>query len=784
MNISKKSSRVVSFFLALSLVVFIALSPTVSEATGKVGLNGPVKSSRVVLIIAPFLTWADITPQTTPHIFQAAQTGAIGDINARSLTREYDGMPSIAEGALTISSGSSALVNRSAYSAFNVNESFEFGNAGDAYTRMFGKKSADAGIVYLGLPRIITANADNSFKVVPGALGSAIQQAGGSTAAIGNSDLGYASNAVRRVRPAAIAAMNEGGTVEFGTVSEDMLTQDLFAPYGVRTDVDAISQQLAKVAGEMDSAKPGLIVVDSGDLYRAHDYASNVTENVAKIQWDDALKSLDDMYARAQKQYPNDTVILAAQVSSDPKTDKAGFGPIIISDMASGVLESASTQRPGLVTNLDLTSTILDILKVKQPVEVIGTPMQSTSHFSIRLFERAENTVANRFDLLKKMNATALAVENNRGIVLNIFIIFTVLILVIGAIVIIRAPEHWSESSVKAVSRALRLLILAVLCVPVSSWLMFLVYRWPSTPLQVTAQFLIVALALWVVTVLFFRRFGPRVPVIFLGSVTSFVIIADQLIGAPASFTSFFGYSPIAAARFYGIGNEGAAVLFGAVIITIVMALDQWPHTRFVGAMKKWGIPLIGFIVMFVSASPMLGANVGVAIWATAGFVLLWILANDKKITWKYVALIVALVVFVVGAFILVDKFGGGQETHLARSVDSAEQGGIVQLWDIVVRKIETNIRVLTHTNFVWILLAVIGYLGLMRWRPSGDFAETLRRNPRFADGMTAILIAGAVAYFSEDSGVVLPALMVLYLGCGIVWLMLDGIKGVSRRVR
>jgi len=782
MNISKKSSRAVSIFLTLSLVACMLVSPTSSGALQKAGLDAPVKSSRVVLVIAPFLTWADITLQTTPHIFQAAQTGAIGDINARSRAKEDNGMPSIVEGALTLSSGSWALVDSSAYSAFNVNENFELGKAGDAYARIMGKKAVHGGIVYLGLPRTIAANADNSFKVVPGAMGSAIEKSGGSTAAIGNSDLGYATDAERTVRPAAIAAMNEDGAVEFGAVSENMLKRDLSAPYGVSTDVDAISAQLAQVSSKMDPAKPGLIVVDSGDLYRAHNYAENATEDAAKAQWDAALKSLDDVYARAQEQYPNDTVILAAQAAKDPVTDKEGFGPIIVSNMAPGVLESASTQRSGLVTNLDLTATILDILGVKQPVEALGSPIQSTSQFSIQLLGHAENTVADRFDLLKKMNATALAVENNRITVLNIFIIFTVMILVLGAIVIIRAPKHWRESSIKVVRRALRLLISAVLCVPVSSWLMFLVYRWPSTPLQVTSQFVAVAVALWLLTVVLVRHLGSRVPLIFLGAVTSVVIVVDQLLGAPASFTSFFGYSPIAAARFYGIGNEGAAVLFGAAIITIVMALDQWPHARFAEPMRKWGIPIIGFIVMFVSAAPMLGANVGVAIWATVGFALLWILANDKKITWKYVVLIVALVVLVVGSFILVDKFGGGQETHLARSVDSAQQGGVIQLWDIVVRKVETNVRVLTHTNLVWILLAVIGYLGLMRWRPTGDFADTLRRNPRFADGMTAILIAGAVAYLSEDSGVVLPALMVLYLGCGIVWLMLDEIKGESKR--
>jgi len=60
-----------------------------------------------------------------------------------------------------------------------------------------------------------------------------------------------------------------------------------------------------------------------------------------------------------------------------------------------------------------------------------------------------------------------------------------------------------------------------------------------------------------------------------------------------------------------------------------------------------------------------------------------------------------------------------------------------------------------------------------MRWRPQGDFAGTLSDNPNFADAITVSLVAGLVAYFSEDSGIVIPALEVFYVGVGIVWLML-----------
>ena len=276
------------------------------------------------------------------------------------------------------------------------------------------------------------------------------------------------------------------------------------------------------------------------------------------------------------------------------------------------------------------------------------------------------------------------------------------------------------------------------------------------------------------------RFFGLRVPLIFMAALTTAVIIVDQLLGAPASFASVFGYSPIMAFRFYGMGNEGAAVLFGAVVMGIVLTLDQWPDARWSGALRKLGVPVIGLGVLVASAAPTLGANVGVVAWGTVGFVVLWALLNDQPLlSWKTVLLVVLVTVLTLAAFIALDRFSPGQETHLSRSIGSAEQGGLVELWDIVVRKAQTNLRVLTATSFAYIFIAVVAYLAFMRWRPTPDFAATLRANPYFSQGMVTILIAGVAAYFTEDSGIVLPALMVLYLGCTIVWLMLARLRGL-----
>ncbi len=181
-----------------------------------------------------------------------------------------------------------------------------------------------------------------------------------------------------------------------------------------------------------------------------------------------------------------------------------------------------------------------------------------------------------------------------------------------------------------------------------------------------------------------------------------------------------------------------------------------------------------------VAALPSLGANAGVAVWATMGFILLWFLLNSKKFNGKVILIMVAAVIVVVGAFIAVDLLGPGSESHLGRLVTDIMRGGFGQLWTMVARKLATNFRVFGRTNWVYILLAVIIYLLYMRVRPSGDFAAMLKKNPAFGQMMITILVTGILAFCTEDSGIVLPALMVISLGIAIVWLMLNNTTGIE----
>lgn len=730
--------------------------------------DGP---QRVVLVMAPYLTWEDVTASSTPTLYALSGTSAVGDINARSRDREPGEPSSPLEGALTISAGAWAIPSYSAAAAYNVEERFEVGTAAEAFRRTTGAQVGGSKIVFLGMPVNVRKNEALSFQAELGTLGQSIEDAGGVTAAIGNSDVGYVTGEQRKVRPAALAAMNSVGLVALGDVSSRVLREDPGAPFGIETDTDAFARVLIDVeARTRDSAAPALIVLDAGDAYRATKFESQVTPEIAETHRQKALGTLDRIVALAMERFPDDVLIVASQSTGDALAGRMeGFGPIIVSaDGWQGYLSSSSTQREGIVTNLDLTATILYALGLERPVQVLGNEMTVSP---------APASADARIEELTRKNRTAIAVDSARAGVVNTFVVLSVVALLFSSVVLVRS-RYWPERVTRRWVLVLRLVLLLALAVPVSSWLMFTWMPWPGTTAEGVLGLLATIAVIWAGLVALMRFTPSRVPVAAGALLTAGVLLVDQFLGSPASFTGYFGYSPLLAWRFYGMGNEAAAILFGASVVGLALIFDEWPDAKWMRWVKRFGLPLFGAIAVFTAAAPFLGANVGVAIWGTVGFVLATILMNGRHVTFRTVVWMGIAVVAVIGVFALIDLYGGGEQTHLARALASADAGGLSELWKIVARKAETNMRVLTHTRWTWILIAVVAFLAFMRWRPQGDFAATLEVNRDFADAITVSLVAGLVAYFTEDSGIVIPALEVFYVGIALAWLMLARAPG------
>lgn len=755
----------VTTYLATALFV---LAVTVLPAMA--GQSTPAPVRRVVLVLAPYLRWSDVTT-ATPNITAIAEEGAVANLNVRNRNRAATFPATSEQGALTFSSGAWSAMDSSAPSAYTVGEEYNQGTAAEAFTRLTGMPPSGADIVFLGLPRVLRQSAaNNSLDVVPGTLGGEIVAAGGATAAIGNGDPGRDTRAIWRSRAAAIAAMDYDGLVRYGDISGRMLRDDITEPFGVASDVERIMAAYHDAEASIaETDGPGLIVVDPGDLSRA----AAIEGITAQPEWERqrarAVAALDDVVGRIDATLPEDAVLMiASPVEIEAIGVVTHLAPVIVSGPGMrGRLSSSSTQRTGLVTNLDIAATILRMLGIERPVQVLGNPMVA---------DGTDASLDARIAGLSASDATAVAVDAAKPAVVNGFIGVTLAILVASTLVLLRA-HRWSREVAVRSAWVFRAALLGILSVPPATLLMFVVAPDPSTPASAVFTLAMCTVALWALALLL-KRFAPmRVPVAASSLLMTVLLLLDQALGAPWSFTSFLGYSPLLAARYYGIGNEGAALLFGSSLVGVALLLDEWPDSRYTQFVRRWGLPFLGATVVGACAAPFLGANVGVVAWGVIGYAVAWALMNGYRVSWKLMGFAVIIIIVLVGAFSMIDLKGGSSQTHLGRAWLSADQGGPGALWTIVERKAETNLRVLTRTNWSFVLIGVLAFLGFMRWRPQGDFAAALDDNPHFSAAMAACLIGGLAAYFTEDSGIVIPALIMVYLAAGVLYLMLDRLR-------
>jgi len=747
--------------MAVLVVVTAVFLGQVHQVTAEEGAS----VSRVVVVLAPTLRWDDLEPSVAPQILEAAKSGAVGNINLRSRAPGATSGGSV-EGALTFSSGAWAVSDPVAATAYSVDEFYEGGSAAEAYERMTGVSAAGHRVVYLGMPRAQRLNAaDRGQNIVVGGLGQAIIEAGGATAAVGTSDTGYQVRGLRQSRPAALIAMDADGRVRFGDVSPNLLANDPDKPFGYSTDLEVLEQDIIAALRDLDTAGgPGLLVVDPGDLQRAVDFAPDVTEHVAEEHRREAVAALDQVVGMVRRELEKGgTLVVVPQVATQPSGTPQGLAPVVVEGPGwSGLLTSSSTQREGLVTNLDVPATVLAELGVDVPVQVVGNPMRPA----------AIGSDAARIQLLRDMNAMAVAIEGAKWSVINAFIAGSTLLFVVCALVLVRA-HRWTRRTVRRMVAAGSSAILLSLAIPAASWLMFAFDPRPTSMVAGLGWFALATALVWAVAMGLRLLAGARVPYAFITLVTAGVLLVDQWLGAPWSFTAYLGYSPLLGARYYGIGNEGAAILVAAVLIGTAFLLDEYEGVPLARHARAWGLPVVGLTVTVACAAPFWGANVGVVAWGVVAFGAAWALMNGVRFSWRLLVWGLVVIALFVAVFSYIDLTAGDGQTHLGRAWESAREGGVVELWTIVVRKAQTNLRVLTRTNWTYLLIVVLVLLGFMRWRPWGEFARALEENRRFSDAMAACLIGGLAAYFTEDSGIVIPALMMVYVGSGILYLML-----------
>jgi hypothetical protein len=260
----------------------------------------------------------------------------------------------------------------------------------------------------------------------------------------------------------------------------------------------------------------------------------------------------------------------------------------------------------------------------------------------------------------------------------------------------------------------------------------------------------------------------------FLLIVTFLVILADQLLGGPLTLTGYLNYQANQGVRYYGLGNEAAALLFGSWMTFSGLAVNRYPNARPTAPFKRWGFALISGLIIVICVIPQIGASFGVLVWGTVGCFLAWWLFSERPLRLSFIAIVLAASML-LGMGVLMADLALNPFSHLA-NMDSYVQGGPLSLflgvfteigaysWATVVYS-----PVLTLVFIVTVLLLLV--LALVK---PGSYKEFWARNRGFRAVYTAGLAIMILMCFLEDSGIFMPALYMAYLLPGFIWLVCD----------
>jgi hypothetical protein len=714
------------------------------EASSEPLVDRPV--DKVVLFGIPRLSLDDVGQGDTPNLDRLMDTKTMSAMSVRT----FEGRPSSAEGYTALGAGARLRGRVAGGQAYAADAPLEGGTAKDATQRRTGQ-AAPGEVVVVGGAAMIRLNSGRNLPSEPGLLGEALHAAGKRTAVVGNADNpGSRDGAAPPVfRPAALAVMDSALSVDVGAVSRaDMLRRDPTAPFGYRFDPGKVMAATERAMAEAD-----VVVVDPGDLDRANAWRRQALDRAGEATWRAAVRRTDAMLGRIEAALPVGTLLLV--VAPSPPSDGWHLMPTVATGagLEPGGLHSPSTRRTGVVTITDVAPTVLDALGLDVPSDMIGQAFRRTAE--------------------RPALGDLRTIDRDAGYRERIAYPTTLTFIVVQAIVYfgtIFILSRWGR--VGRLAPALRWLVLGIAAFPLASFLLRAV---PDVPeLGGAGVLVLLAIDALLVTLALRARRHPLSPLAWILGLTALVIMVDTATGVRLQTSSLLGYSLHIAARFYGLGNAAFAVL--AVCSLLAVAI----HVQYAPRRREALVLAAGFlgVVIVVDGAPSLGDDVGGILTLVPAFGLTMLVMWGRRVSWKWVAgfavLTVALLLVATGVDLLRPE---ESRSHLGRLASDVDDSGIEVFLTTAARKLSTNIRILGTSIWTWMVPIIAGLtIFLLFWQRR--WAALLPARSPLRAGAVGALATALLGFATNDSGVIVTALVFVYVGPYIVLLALEHDRG------
>lgn len=385
---------------------------------------------------------------------------------------------------------------------------------------------------------------------------------------------------------------------------------------------------------------------------------------------------------------------LRAFIASGP-----GFEP--------GSLSSATTRTPGLLQITDLAPGILDVLDVDSPraVGFDSTPTDGDPQQRID-------------DLVAEAQKSTTIHQNLSTFSITLDVIFYVLFIAC-AVLLNRSilGRRGGATLAPHLHRFLGWVSLGVAALPMGAFLAGLLpwSRMADPGLGLFLSVIGTAAVLFAFALIppWGRTWRGRVGA--LAGANLLILATDLATGSHLQANSLLGYNPIVGGRYYGLGNQGAAIFVVSLFIFLGLMVS-WLRAR--GHRKAVIIVpvVVGLAAVFVSGNPSWGAKFGGTIAILAGLMVLLALLSKIRLTLLRLALIgLSSLAVLIGIAFLDWLRPAGTRSHFGTFFDQIVTGEALQ---VVGRKLGANLHIIQVNPALAIVtpLAAIAILIFLRY--------------------------------------------------------------------
>ncbi len=504
--------------------------------------------------------------------------------------------------------------------------------------------------------------------------------------------------------------------------------------------------------------------------------AANLTYNGA-LNWDDHknTKSLhvlafEEITPEAMEEVLNrvvnnlktgDSLVITNSVAFLGECDESeDYSCFVMKDASDkGLFTSSNTRRLGLITTEDAIAAVDALISISQRF-----PAQLTIYPATDLMP-----TITRLDILTRDSAMASALQESQPSFTVLMVACIVFAFLCSALLLFL--EIRVQPKVLAyLLPAARIIWIIALSMPLATYLMML--QLPTHPdAEICLDyfwFCVLEISLiCIIVALVFRWTWAYMGL--LGA-TIITLVLDQLAGGPLSAGSYLSYAPVEGVRFFGIGNEGAALLFGSWVMLVAFYLTRRPFSKLSQRLRRWLYPVASLFIIAVIAAPWWGANFGVIIWGLVGMFVSWRLFSGHRFSKREVVGAVLVSGLLAVAVLFLDTtFNSG--SHMGGSVDFFEGNVLDQVVQVFVNVgiycWDTIVYSPLFTVLFMVVVAFLLFIGIVK---PGPYEAFWKQHSEFHGAFYALIVTAVLMFLFEDSGILMPALLLLYPLSGLMW--------------